>query len=383
MKIALLSEKYTPDIGGLAVSVNRLAEMLGSAGHRVEVIAPESSLEPGRITCSEMPGIRLNRFGVHRRTEDTLADWFDLILARQKAEGFDLLHGFFLTQAGFLAAYAGQFLGLPSVVSARGNDLDRAIFDPGKAVHIHYALTNASAITANSQQLVQKAQALAPGRKAFYIPNGVDPTHFQPLSRNQVLAEIIPLETAPVLGFVGEARAKKGLATLLLAYKEICENRLVNLLMIGGVRAGDDKNLLQVFMKQNPNLLLAEIPYVPTQELPKYYNMLDVLMMPSLRDGLPNALLEGMACECAIVATPTGGIPDAINNNDNGVLIPPGDAHSLAEAALRLLDDPTLRQHLGHNARATILQKFSPTQEFDGNLSVYRQLLKHSIADED
>jgi glycosyltransferase involved in cell wall biosynthesis len=376
MKILLTTEKYPPDIGGLAISVERLARLLVSSGHNVRVVAPSTKLEPGQNLASEHGGVPVHRFGLQQRGEDSLADWFDLVVELVRQDRIDVLHGYFLNKAGFIAAYAGNFLGLPSVVSARGNDLDRAIFDPSKAAHILYALQHASAVTANSRRLARQAQALAPGRPVVHIPNGVDASHFHPLDPDASLLEQLGLANTAVLAFVGEARAKKGLATLLLAFREIAAVHPTALLLLGGVRPGEDATLLEVFKKQNPALKLVVHPYIPSDVMPAYYSLADLVLMPSRRDGLPNALLEAMACECAVLGTEVGGIPDAIQDGINGRLVPPSDLQALIAATLELLADPAERQRLGQAARQTILADFSLEQELQANLALYDRLLK-------
>jgi glycosyltransferase involved in cell wall biosynthesis len=136
--------------------------------------------------------------------------------------------------------------------------------------------------------------------------------------------------------------------------------------------------LVRVFQKQNPKLPLVITEYVSPQSLPVYYNLIDVLVMPSLHDGLPNALLEGMACERGIVASAVGGMPDAIQDEENGLLVPPGDVPKLAEAIACLLDDLTLRERLGVAARQSVMSEFTPEKELAGNLRVYRRLLSGS-----
>jgi glycosyltransferase involved in cell wall biosynthesis len=106
--------------------------------------------------------------------------------------------------------------------------------------------------------------------------------------------------------------------------------------------------------------------------------LIDVLALPSLRDGLPNALLEGMACKCAIVGTAVGGIPDAISDGENGRLVPPGDADALAQAINELLDNADLRQHFGARARETVLRDFTLEHELEKNLELYWQLIQRS-----
>jgi len=376
MKILLNTEKYPPDIGGLAVSVERLARQLYFSGHEVQLVAPTPELEPGQRLTSERDGVKIQRFGLQRRVEDSLADWFDLVVELAHRNMIDVIHGYFLVKAGFVAAYAGNYLGLSSVVSARGNDLDRAIFDPGKAAHVLHALHHASAVTANSRRLEQQAQALAPGQLVVHIPNGVDGTHFRPLERDAALAERLDLGNTAVMAFVGEARAKKGLATLLLAFRQIAALRPAALLLLGGVRPGEDATLLEVFQKQNPALKIVVQPYVPSEDLPAYYNLADLVLMPSRRDGLPNALLEAMACERTVLASLAGGIPDAIRDGKNGRLVPIDDLQALVDAALELLTDPEERQRLGKAARHTVLNEFSLEQELHANLALYDRLLK-------
>src|SRR6185436_19834086 len=108
MNIALLTEKYTPDIGGLAISTERLARLLASAGHEVRVYSPTLSLPPSEKRILPSNGVSVTRFGAHKRVDDTLVDWFELIVADHKHDPFDVLHAYFLTQAGFVATYAGK-----------------------------------------------------------------------------------------------------------------------------------------------------------------------------------------------------------------------------------------------------------------------------------
>jgi glycosyltransferase involved in cell wall biosynthesis len=373
MKIALLTEKFLPDIGGLAISANRLANGLVAQGHSVDVFVVTTALAPGE-TQVEKDGITIHRLGVHKRADDTLSNWFNYVVARHAESHFDLIHAYFITQAGFVATMAARFLGIPSIVSARGNDLDRAMFDPGKAAHIVYALQNASVVTANASELVRKAKAIV-SRDVMLIPNGIDTTLFAPGVRDESLVHSLAFDGLPLLGFVGEARAKKGLAPMLVAYRQVASQRRVALALVGGVRSGDDKDLLKVFQKQNPSLPLVVIPHVPPEQLPAYYRSFDLLLMPSLNDGLPNALLEGMACGCAIIGTPVGGIGDAIRDGENGRLVPPGDADSLAVAINQLLDDAELRRQLGQSARETVVRDYAPEREIEMNLKLYRSLL--------
>lgn len=373
MHIALICEKYPPDLGGLAVSLRRLATGLVYAGERVQVFALSNTQAPGETTCQEQDGYPTWRLGAFPRQDDTLGAWFRMVCEHHAVHPFDLLHGYFLSGAGFVAAYAGRNLGVPAVVSARGNDLDRAVFDPGKAAHVLAALRLASAVTANSRDLVRKASALTPGREVKLIQNGVDATLFHPSPPNPVLVRELGLQGRRTVGFCGEARFKKGLGVLLDAFAQL-DDPQATLLLLGGVRQGEDREAFKSFCRAHLSADIRATPLVPQSTLPEWYNLLDVLALPSLYDGLPNALLEGLACGRAVVGTPVGGLVDVIVDKENGLMVPPGDARQLSETLARLLADGGLRAQLGQAGRQTVQQHFTPQAEVKATLGVYRSL---------
>lgn len=380
MKIALLSEKYTPDIGGLAISAGRLGHLLSSAGHEIRVFAPSSSLLPSEKRTLPSSGISVTRFGAHKRVDDTLVDWLELILDENKREPFDLLHAYFLPQAGFVATYAGKYLNIPSVVSIRGNDIERAAFDPSKFSHVMYALQNASAVTTNASELAKKAKAFI-DREVSLIPNGIDIEMFKPMERNSGLAEMLGLDEGKkkegrrtVIGFAGELREKKGLAILLTAYAQVNKKQPVTLLIVGEVRAGEDKKLFDEMKNSIPDLQIIVTGSVSHKDMPAYYSLMDVFVHPSLRDGMPNALLEAMACEKVVIATPVGGTLDVIEDYVNGVLVNVNDAEALAEKIFQALGQAENRHTISKSAREAVVHKFTLEKELEANLQVYKSL---------
>jgi glycosyltransferase involved in cell wall biosynthesis len=386
MKIALLSEKYTPDIGGLAISTGRLGHLLASVGYEVRVFAPTSNLPPSEKRTLPSSGVSVTRFGAHKRVDDTLVDWFELIVDEHKREPFDIFHAYFLPQAGFVATYAGKYLNIPSVVSIRGNDIERAAFDPAKFSHVMYALQNASAVTTNARELVKKAKAFI-DREIYLIPNGIDVELFKPMERNKVLAETLFLESNSlqldvtqhaarlqknVIGFAGELREKKGLKTLLSAYAQVNKKQPTTLLIVGEVRAGEDKKTFDEFQQSNLEYQIIVTGTISHKDMPAYYALMDVFVHPSLRDGMPNALLEAMACEKAVVATPVGGTIDVIEDGKNGVLVKVNDAEALGESILQLLSQLEKRRTISKSARETIISRFTLEKELQANLQVYQ-----------
>jgi len=307
--------------------------------------------------------------------DDTLVDWFELIVEEHQRDPFDMLHAYFLPKAGFVATYAGKFFNIPSVVSIRGNDIERAAFDPSKFSHVMYALQNASAITTNASELAKKAKTFI-DREIHLIPNGIETDLFKFLVKNNVLAETLHLQssTTNVIGFVGELRKKKGLETLLSAYTQATTQHPLALLIIGEIRQGEDKKAFDEFQIANPDSQIIVTGYVPQKDLPAYYSLVDIFVHPSLRDGMPNAVLEAMACEKAVIATPVGGLKDVLEDGKNGVIVNVNDSSMLAEKIIELLGDPEKRTSLGKNARGLVASKFTPQKELKANLDVYRKL---------
>ncbi len=357
-----------------------MGHLLASAGHAVRVFAPTSSLPPFERSSLAHGGVTVNRFGVHKRVDDTLVDWFEFLVEEYKREPFDLLHAYFLPQAGFVAAYAGKYLNVPSIVSIRGNDIERAAFDPSKFSHVMYALRYASALTTNASELARKARAFV-DRDVILIPNGIDVECFKPMPRNEGLAEALGLvdermkeERSPVIGFAGELREKKGLQALLSGYAQVNKKHSSVLLIVGEVRAGEDKQAFEEIRRASPDTRVIVTGLVSHKDMPAYYSLMDVFVHPSLRDGMPNALLEAMACGKAVIATPVGGATDVLEDGKNGLFVNANDANRLAEEILKLLDEPEKRTILGKSARESIMERFTPEKELEVNLNVYKSL---------
>jgi glycosyltransferase involved in cell wall biosynthesis len=100
----------------------------------------------------------------------------------------------------------------------------------------------------------------------------------------------------------------------------------------------------------------------------------DIFVLPSLREGLPMALLEAMVAGKAILASATGGIPEAIVNGREGILVPPGDLDALAAALRTLLTDPVRRREFAAAALARAHREFTVQVMADTYLAMYERL---------
>jgi glycosyltransferase involved in cell wall biosynthesis len=196
-----------------------------------------------------------------------------------------------------------------------------------------------------------------PARRCVLIENGIDTAEF---SRDLSAAEARKQLGAPpgrfLLGAVGRLSAEKGFDLLVRAVGQLAAEGMDVGLLIAG--EGDERDRLQALVGE---LGLGErvrlLGYCPdTRAL---YQAVDVYVLSSLREGLPNVLLEAMALETPVVATRIAGVPRLVRDGENGLLVEPGDARALAAAVCRLAGDPELRARLGRAGRATIEQGYS------------------------
>jgi glycosyltransferase involved in cell wall biosynthesis len=100
----------------------------------------------------------------------------------------------------------------------------------------------------------------------------------------------------------------------------------------------------------------------------------DIFVLPSLQEGMPNSLLEAMACRLPAVATRIGGVTDIVRDGENGVLVEPGDAPALAQGIEKLLGDGRFTGILAQNALQTIMDNYSLESIAPRYIGLYRKL---------
>ena len=110
-------------------------------------------------------------------------------------------------------------------------------------------------------------------------------------------------------------------------------------------------------------------------DMPTLFSSVDMVVLPSYREGLPKGLIEAAACALPLVTTDVPGCREVVRDGEDGLLVPARDAGALADAIRRLADDPELARRLGQAARAKALAQFDETIVIDRTMAVYRELL--------
>lgn len=372
-RILFVTERYPPDRGGVSVSSARIAQSLAALGAEVDVVAWTRSLQAGQVVHDPTAATlgegnpAAYRMGRYREWDTTMPHTLNLLDWLISRAPYDLVWGHYLSLAGFLAVWFGRLKGVRSVVSIRGNDLDRDVFPPGDFARLQWTLANANAITAVTGELARKARALSGRNDVMYLPNVVDPACFHPIAEAgpAVRARLGIGANEAVLGFCGELREKKGLAHLLEALLSVRQARPARLLLIGDVRPSEMPRLLQWIGPDRMEECVIITGQLTTPEaVNEHLQACDVYLQPSLWDGMPNALLEAMAAGCGCIASDAGGIPEIITAGVDGIVVPRWQLHRLGEAVLEWLGaDPAERDRIRRAARARIVADFSPAGE--------------------
>ena len=373
MKRALIvTERFAPDLGGVARSSARIADAFVKLGLETQVFTWTKTLAPGSLATirrdSGESKILVHRLGLFANWDLSLQHTLNSLHRLHKQSNVDFVWGHYLFPAGFLATFFAKQIQVPSCVSARGNDIDQMMFPPGDFSRLMWTLQNASKVTAVSEDLKNKIEILLDDdSKTQVIPNVVDSTVFKPRTRSEELATALNIQAnETVLGFSGELKHKKGYPFLLSAFQAVSEKQACKLLVIGELRARVSE-AFAAFKSQFPEFaerIIITGHLQNTHEIVEHMELCDIFLFPSVWDGLPNALLEAMSMKKLVIGSDAGGIPDVIKHGENGVLIPTTELHRLGEAILELLSLPQSRlDAIRENARHTILTERSPEHE--------------------
>jgi glycosyltransferase involved in cell wall biosynthesis len=215
--------------------------------------------------------------------------------------------------------------------------------------------------------------------------NGVDATgrfsdeHVSDLLREETMRRCkIPSE-ALVLGFIGRIVLNKGIVELTEAWARLREEfPHLHLLIVGPHEAQDPiPSAVDHALRSDPrvHLIGEDWNVVPL------YAVMDVLALPTYREGFPNTLLEAAAMKVPVVATKVPGCTDAVQDGVTGFLVPPYDGRRLAAAIRDYLSDPELRCRHGAAAREWVLQEFRPQGIWEAVHHEYTRCLQRAGID--
>ncbi len=269
----------------------------------------------------------------------------------------------FVRKSMYLAL--ARAFGVPTVFHLHGGEFHR--FVGGLRWNwmrrwVEITLRKSSQVVTLSQSWADYVQGLAPGIQAEVVVNPVHIPQGPPGS---------PEEPQRVL-FLGRAGKPKGTYLLVDAVARLRQRHPQMRLAIGG--DGDLEALNAHIALRGLQDCIEVLGWVGPAQRTQQFERAQIFALPSLDEGLPMAMLEAMAQGKAVVVTPVGGIPEAVQDGVHGLLVPPSDLDALEQALERLLVDEALRQRLGQAARARACERYGAEQVLQRVGAVYERL---------
>jgi glycosyltransferase involved in cell wall biosynthesis len=285
------------------------------------------------------------------------------------------------TKAGFLGRLAAKLAGVPVIVfTAHGFVLNEPMGILGRSLftvieRIAGMLSDAIIAVSETDRLTAIQHGVVGPGRIVTICNGLDIESLgspSPSAIAQKRAELGLPDSHQAIGVVANFYVTKGLPYFLAAAARVkAAFPEAKFALVGdGERRRELEALANELNLDSSILFLGQ-----RNDVPELLPLFDVFVLPSVKEGLPFALLEAMAAARPIVASSVGGIPEAITNGETGLLVPPRDPEALARAIVTLLSDRNRAQQMGLAARERVLAHFTLERMLKETEQLYQQLL--------
>jgi len=354
-----------------------LALALREAGHEVLLISPDGPYgEKLRSLGLCWQALPMNRRSLNPLREALVLLHLVRLLRRERP---DIVHDFTIKCAVY-GSLAARLAGVPARVNAvdglgyvfTSNDRNAVLLRPLVRALLQLALRgrNARLILQNpDDRALFKQAGLVDAAQVRLIPGaGVDSARFPARPTGTRDGPLRVLLAARLLW-------DKGIAEYIAAARRLRdEGRELRFLLAGAPDTGNpaavDEATVREWVAEGVIEWLGHV-----DDMPALFASVDVVVLPSYREGLPTSLIEAAACALPLVTTDVPGCREVVTDGIDGLLVPARDVGALATAIARLQDDPELAARLGAAARAKALTEFDEKIVIARTLAVYRELL--------
>ena len=341
MRILIISPTQS-GIGGIAQHVQGLTKFLEKNSHKVEIISSE------------------NTFTIPIKGLKNLSFMISSFLKTKFKKHQDIIHAHNIPAALAMKNTSGKkILSLHGVFSQQIDQLHGKITGNISKKYEQDALTWADAITVISKEAFDYYTSL--GYKVFQVPNAIDIASLSQNKDRRYLKQII---------FAGRLSIEKGINTLIEIGKKLPSD--IHLIILG---TGSEEQKIKDLTKNQKN-----IHYLGYQNKENTISLIrgsDILIQPSLKEGISSTILESMACGTIVITSNVGGNIELIENGINGIIKDPNDSDSFVEEIITLFNNTVLQQSLENQAQNTV-KKYDWNQVGNLYLNIYEFVLDKS-----
>jgi len=367
MRVALVTSYFPPSPGGQERHVLELARGLAQLGHDVTVITSDHK---ARVNGGGLgPDVSIIGLPMVLVGTDALA----LGVPRALDEvGPDLVHihsplTFISTET---AAVSGK---VPMVVTYHGDyhktsRLGNVVKFFRNRFQLPYVLRNTSTVI-----------ALSRSDRRLLCGYGIDPEMIEivnpGLDTDRFKCELPPggFKVRRIL-YVGRIVYEKGIRELIASFAALCEQEEgVELQVAGDGEALDEMKTLTVELGIEDRV--SFLGWVEHEEMVEHYKRAMMVVLPSFSEGMPYALLEGMAAGRPVIASDVSGMRELVDDGTNGLLFDIADVDALTEAMLTLSRDPAECERMGRNGRELVCSSFSRERWLEDTVRIYEKAL--------
>lgn len=278
-----------------------------------------------------------------------------------------------LPTANTLGRVAGILAGTPALIaSERAAD----VWKGALRRRVDRLLVRRSAVIVANADAVRRFLVERVGLEAAKITvirNGLDVAEFDSAAARQPCLPAPQSSEGPIIGTVGRLGPQKGMKYLIDAFARLPDDLAgARLWVVGG---GEEEPVLRA--RAIEARVEDRVHFLGTRpDVPALMTRLDLFVLPSLWEGLPNVVLEAMAARRAVVATRVDGTPEAAVDGETALLVPPADPGALARAMETLLRDAGMRRAFGEAGRRRVEKEFTMSRMVAETQQLYRRVVR-------
>ena len=278
----------------------------------------------------------------------------------------DVIHAHW-TISGLIALLVGKWYKKPVVLTVHGSDIN--VLNKKFLLKLlnGFILSHMDCVIAVSPVLEETLRKMGVMQERLrYIPNGVDIEEFYPVSTDYPVTNRIL--------WVGRMSKEKGLDILIKAMREVVQDvPQAQLILVGD---GPERGAVEQMIKDYHLGEHIHLEGLQSHlEMPRYFRMSQIFVLPSAYEGFPLVVLEALASGLPCIASNVGGIQAVIENGVNGYLVPPKDASELSFKIIELMSNPEVVKEMGKNAREKVKDHYSWDKIADRTIDFYQHAM--------
>jgi teichuronic acid biosynthesis glycosyltransferase TuaC len=300
------------------------------------------------------------------------------VLQLHKEKRFDIIYATDFFPDGDAAVRLARYIKIPAACLAIGVDVN-VTAHTSNTMYRHFART-AQALdgTLACGHAVADGLHTITGEHPLCVYGVIDLQEFFPISKKSALRKELNLPVDKFIAlYAGYLIRRKGVYELVEAFLKIRSEGLDVMLVMCG--SGPEESALKALIREkNIEDAIRIVGEVEPEKMSKWMQVSKLFVLATHTEGMPNVIMEAMACGVPVIATAVGGLPTAIGDCEGAILVPPKNVSAFADAIMRVVNDDKLRKRMRKAARKKTEQDFGVEQNAHRILNYLQKVIEES-----